>query len=121
MTDLQIQKNIRHLSSGIGRQQAGGSNGRDVANVVGSGPYTIPANSEVTVTFAILAGTDLADLQANCAAARKKYNTVLGITNYNSQIPEKFSLSQNYPNPFNPTTNVEFGISKSGLVSLEGI
>ncbi|MBK6773674.1 MAG: T9SS type A sorting domain-containing protein [Ignavibacteria bacterium] len=28
-------------------------------------------------------------------------------------------LSQNYPNPFNPVTNLEFGISKSGFVSLK--
>ncbi|MBL8008798.1 MAG: T9SS type A sorting domain-containing protein [Ignavibacteria bacterium] len=35
------------------------------------------------------------------------------------RVPEKFNLQQNYPNPFNPVTNVEFGISKSGVVSLK--
>ena len=34
-------------------------------------------------------------------------------------VPEKYSLSQNYPNPFNPTTNLEFGISKLGFVTLK--
>lgn len=34
-------------------------------------------------------------------------------------IPEKFELSQNYPNPFNPTSNLEFGISEMGFVSLK--
>ena len=62
--------------------------------------------------------TNLNDLKANCIAAKNKYNSLLGITNYNSQIPEKFSLSQNYPNPFNPTTNIKFGLSKSGYTSL---
>ncbi len=33
-------------------------------------------------------------------------------------IPVSFSLEQNYPNPFNPVTNLKFGISKSGFVSL---
>jgi uncharacterized delta-60 repeat protein len=33
--------------------------------------------------------------------------------------PSEFDLSQNYPNPFNPTTNIEFTLSKSGLVILQ--
>lgn len=40
------------------------------------------------------------------------------ISNSN-ELPNEFSLSQNYPNPFNPTTNLEFGISKLGFVSLK--
>lgn len=47
-------------------------------------------------------------------------NTVVGINNRgNDLIPERFYLKQNYPNPFNPTTNLEFGISNSGFVSLK--
>ncbi|MEO8447155.1 MAG: T9SS type A sorting domain-containing protein, partial [bacterium] len=34
-------------------------------------------------------------------------------------IPLSYSLEQNYPNPFNPVTNLEFGISKPGYVSLK--
>ena len=34
-------------------------------------------------------------------------------------IPEKYYLYQNYPNPFNPNTNLEFGISELGFVSLK--
>ena len=40
-------------------------------------------------------------------------------TNTSTEIPDKFFLSQNYPNPFNPSTNLEFGISKLGFVSLK--
>ena len=37
----------------------------------------------------------------------------------NIGIPEKYELSQNYPNPFNPSTNLDFGISKLGFVTLK--
>ncbi|MEO8446151.1 MAG: S8/S53 family peptidase [bacterium] len=107
------------LSSGIGRQQAGGTTGRDVSNTIGSGPYTIAANSEITVTFALIAGDNLADLQANCVAAKNKYSSVLGIVNYNSQIPDQYSLSQNYPNPFNPSTLIKFNLTSAGYTSLK--
>jgi len=33
--------------------------------------------------------------------------------------PSNFTLSQNYPNPFNPVTNLKFGISHLGFVSLK--
>jgi hypothetical protein len=44
--------------------------------------------------------------------------TVIGITNINTTIPDKFSLSQNYPNPFNPETNIKFGLPKASNVKL---
>lgn len=37
----------------------------------------------------------------------------------NDNNPEMYFLADAYPNPFNPSTNIEFSISKSGLVSLK--
>ncbi len=110
---------FQSLSSGIGRSQAGGTAGGDVSNIVGSGPYSINAGGEITVSFALVAGDNLAELQANCIAAKTKYNTIVGVTNYSSQVPDKYSLSQNYPNPFNPTTNINFALTKSGFTTLK--
>jgi len=36
-----------------------------------------------------------------------------------ANLPTEFALEQNYPNPFNPTTNFEFRIAESGLVTLK--
>lgn len=35
------------------------------------------------------------------------------------EVPEAFVLLQNYPNPFNPSTNINYSIPQSGLVSLK--
>jgi len=43
----------------------------------------------------------------------------VGIQSSDLGIPSEFDLKQNYPNPFNPTTNLEFGISELGFVSLK--
>ena len=42
-----------------------------------------------------------------------------GIVSQNSFTAVDYSLAQNYPNPFNPSTNLEFGISNLGFVSLK--
>ena len=47
---------------------------KDVANVIGSSPYNIPSNGEITIAFALIAGDNLNDLKTNAIAAKNKYN-----------------------------------------------
>ncbi len=42
----------------------------------------------------------------------------VGITNISSLV-QSYELSQNYPNPFNPTTNINFSIPVSEVVSIK--
>ena len=43
----------------------------------------------------------------------------VGVQNISEELPVSVYLEQNYPNPFNPVTNLEFGISNLGFVSLK--
>lgn len=36
-----------------------------------------------------------------------------------AELPSGYELEQNYPNPFNPTTNINFTLKNSGLVSIK--
>jgi hypothetical protein len=42
-----------------------------------------------------------------------------GIAEEKGAVPTEMKLQQNYPNPFNPSTNIEYRISKSGIVTLK--
>ncbi|MCB0728560.1 MAG: T9SS type A sorting domain-containing protein, partial [Ignavibacteriae bacterium] len=46
-------------------------------------------------------------------------NNTVGVSTFTSEIPFTYSLQQNYPNPFNPSTNLKFGISDMGFVTLK--
>jgi photosystem II stability/assembly factor-like uncharacterized protein len=43
---------------------------------------------------------------------------IIGISNINNYVPDKFLLSQNYPNPFNPNTKINYELPKDGRVKL---
>ena len=73
-----------------------------------SGP--VCGNENTTPTLLMTAGgTEI----------RSIYNDIQNVSYVSSEIPDKFNLKQNYPNPFNPVTNLEFGISNPGFVTLK--
>jgi serine protease len=97
------------------RQTAGDSSlvtypGNDVCQVVSSGPFTVAAGDSVKVAFALLAGTDLTDLQTSADTAWIRYNPSTNIKNSNS-AQQNFVV---YPNPSENVVNFVFGSNMEG-------
>jgi hypothetical protein len=92
----------------------------DYWSFIGSGPFTLAAGASVTVGFAWVGGTNLADLQANADAAQSAWdNLVVSVEEGPiSNLPTQFLLEQNYPNPFNPSTKIKYAIVENTHVSI---
>ncbi len=87
----------------------------DYSALVSAGGFTIPAGGEIAVAFALVMGTDLADLAANVDQAQLMYYT----TPVDDLPPASvLKLEQNLPNPFNPRTEIRFTTSREGPVAL---
>jgi hypothetical protein len=101
----------------------------DIRYIQSFGPFNMSPNDTQSIIVAqvIARGTsnlnsitELRNLSDHVQSIYdQNFQSVIAIQNISNENPDKFSLSQNYPNPFNPTTNLEFGISELGLVSLK--
>jgi len=115
-TDIEKWETIS--SMGAVHPQAGPS---DVSIGIGTGPYDLAPGDSISVAFAWVGGTNLADLQANGDAAQAFYDgltTDIGDGDGVDVAPRVLSLAQNIPNPFNPTTRIAFDMPRAAHVSL---
>jgi hypothetical protein len=93
------------LQGGTGVLTAGPT---DISNGLTTGPYRVTAGGRALAVFALLAGSDLADLQANADRARQFY---LGsVLTDADDLPGVrlpiVALGPATPNPFNPSTRI---------------
>lgn len=80
----------------------------------------IPAGGEVEMWVGISVGDNEAEMIANMALAKDKYDLItVGVEPDYLTIPSDYILNQNYPNPFNPATTIRFAIPQSEFVSLK--
>ena len=77
-----------------------------------------PAGSNIYVGFREHVADNLNDGAAFQLDLVQVTSGTVGIHQVGTLVPKDYSLSQNYPNPFNPSTNLEFGIPKSGNVKV---
>ncbi|REJ81306.1 MAG: T9SS C-terminal target domain-containing protein [Bacteroidetes bacterium] len=91
--------------------------GNDVINTVSSGPFTLASGDSVVVAFALIAGEDLAMIQASADAAQLMYDAIFtGIEKLGPAASN--SLESCYPNPAIDFTVIEFSVVKSGMTEL---
>lgn len=69
-----------------------------------------------TIKFQDSAAGDTGTVKSYCLMF--DFVIIDGIFQTNAEIPKEYYLTQNYPNPFNPTTNIKFGLPKTGNVKL---
>jgi subtilisin family serine protease len=99
------------------RSTAGGSGtGNDVIDVVGTGPFSLNPGDSVVVAFALLAGTDLADLQNSAQQAQIKYDLLtVSIAENESAVVAAAA----YPNPANEFISIPLLLRQATSLSLE--
>ena len=103
------------ISGGVVLTDAGPA---DVSHVIGTGPFTVEAGGEINVAFALLGGSNLADLQVNADAAQSLWDSPTDSVDPRV-VPRRTHLAQNVPNPFNPTTRIAFELPRSADVELQ--
>jgi len=89
-----------------------------VSNDSGLNWTAIPTN-DTSDYYAISFPDSLHGYAFGSGGSIMKYDpTITAVQMSGSKLPEDHLLKQNYPNPFNPVSNLGFGISEFGFVSL---
>jgi serine protease len=102
----------KYTSMSTSRASAGQG---DVSLMVSSGPYTIAAGDSIRVGFALLAGDNLATIQAAAAAADIKFSLITSVDENNS---DNFSWNV-FPNPVRDNTAINLSLYQNENVKIE--
>ncbi len=90
----------------------------DYSLLVSVGSFSLAAGDSNEVTFAIVGGTDLADLLANSDRAQEAFLPTADTPESVVQVSQGARLLPNRPNPFNPRTTVHFELPSDGQVEI---
>ena len=94
-----------------------GSTANDYGILASAGPFDLAVGERVEIAFAVLGGTNSADLKANADAAQVRYLYPSGAPNADA-LPRTTLLLPAAPNPFSERTAVRYGLPRSADVHL---
>ncbi|HEX8517083.1 MAG TPA: S8/S53 family peptidase, partial [Bacteroidia bacterium] len=90
--------------------------GTDVCDVVSSGPFVVAGGDSVKVAFALIAGDDLADIQASAGNAQVMYDGLLSTGIKSDPGQDQIAV---YPNPASGYSVMEMDLTETSLVALK--
>ncbi|MCD6502601.1 S8 family peptidase, partial [bacterium] len=95
-----------------------GSPAKDWSVILAQGPFPLSPGDDYMWAVAVVAGSDLADWQANAAAARALYSTM---SVEEASLPKKEALSVS-PNPFNSSCKISLpdGVERLHIYDIAG-
>ncbi len=91
----------------------------DISHALSAGPYDVAAGASITAWFALLAGDDLADLQANADIAIMVFGDSVTTAVEDGEpeidvVPQaRLLLQPAVPNPFNPGTHLQLVVDRT--------
>ena len=94
-----------------------GTTANDYGILASTGPFNLAVGERVEIAFAVLGGTDLADLKANADAAQVRYLYPSGGPNAGA-LPRTTLLFPSAPNPFGERTSLRYGLARPADVRL---
>ncbi len=116
--DAQDYNTAEKYTSLTASRNADGFNsaGGDVMNCVGTKSLTLNAGDSVIVAFALIGGSNLADIQNSACMAQTKFNNgcLVGVNDVES---DNFWM-YNYPNPATNSFNIDYNIAGDDNASI---
>jgi serine protease len=112
------QEKWESISGGTAITSAGPA---DVSHVIALGPYSLSADSNLILGFALLGGEKLATLRVSADSASLVWQRLLQleVPNPPPVTVDNFYLSPNYPNPFNSGTAMDVHIKYTTPVKVD--
>jgi subtilisin family serine protease len=104
------------ISGGIQRER---SNVGDCSMVIGAGPIALAPGRDTVVTFSLMAGETLADLQKSSERAKELYKGLGQTPGEPIMLIRQLDLRAGIPNPFSDHTQIRFQLPANGSVTLD--